>query len=144
MKRIAHRLGVWGWRFRHWWYDKRSAAYARIGGLVVALLIALGLMTRGAVLLTLTPPNAVAASAAPHEAIAPIVWALIVALVAAVAMVLLAPKPPKPPDQKTQAPTTEDGQAAVRYYGTNWCDPIAMLAWKVVGKDAIKTKGGKK
>jgi hypothetical protein len=44
---------------------------------------------------------------------------------------------------RADGPTTEDGQAVMRYWGTHWIDDTFQLAWKVVGRDPIKAKGGK-
>lgn len=68
---------------------------------------------------------------------------IVIALVAAVVAYATRPKVEQPKQDTPQGPTTEDGQAVVRYWGTHWIDDTFQLAWKVVGRDKIKAKGGK-
>lgn len=69
---------------------------------------------------------------------------LAVMLVSAYISYAMRPKvePPKP--QEADVPTVEDGQAVKHHFGTVWISDEYVLAWKMMGTKAIKTKGGKK
>lgn len=137
-KRCNRMCYVYGWRLRHWWLDTRAGRVAQLSFAGIGFLGLVGAVVRFAIEAATRQPGQ------PHEAIIGLIIWIIVAILAAVALSMSASKPAKPPDDQTNAPTTQDGRSAVRYYGTNWVDDPAMLAWKVVGRDPIKTKGGKK
>lgn len=73
------------------------------------------------------------------------VWALIaIQIVASLLLAALAPKP-KPPDTKTaQRPIVSEGDKHRKAYGTVWIDDPMVLAYRQVGTQKIKSKGGKK
>lgn len=139
--KIRHKVGyVWYWRARHWWFDTHSARATRIFGVCLLVVGSVEEMIRNAVAaLAPRPPHQ------PHEAvIALIVWA-IVALIIGIAVALsmhngTAP----PPDQQAKGPTTQDGRAASRWYGTCCITQPAELGWKVMGREPIYSDGGKK
>jgi hypothetical protein len=56
----------------------------------------------------------------------------------------MAPKLEQPAPGQENTPEVEDGQAVIEVYGTVWIDSPFILAWKMVGRDKIKSKGGKK
>lgn len=130
---------VWGWRLRYWWLDTQQGRHAQR---TLAVLVLIGFVVQ-----SVRAGLAVARPASithPQQAILWWVVYLIVAAVVAVAAYLMMPGTKAPdPDQQAKAPTTQDGRSAVRHYGTVWIDDPAMLAWKVVGRDPIKAKGGK-
>ena len=54
------------------------------------------------------------------------------------------PKPPKVQPGKVETPVAEEGKSVRKVYGTVWIDDPQVLGFKTVGRDAIRTKGGKK
>lgn len=54
------------------------------------------------------------------------------------------PKPSKPEPQEVTAPTVKEGKKLRKAYGTIWANDAQVLAFKKMGTDAIKSKGGKK
>lgn len=131
---------VYGWRLRYWWLDTHSGRHARWTAAVVALL-GLGFTTLRAGVAVVVP------EAIPQPQTAIIWWIVwvVVSLVVGLAIALSASKPAaQKSDPQITKPVTQDGKSAIRYYGTNWVNEPAMLAWKVTGRDPIKTKGGKK
>ena len=138
--RLRHKIGyVWYWRVRHWWYDKPGGRVARIAGaLLLAVVLTAATIVAGIEAFRPQPAGQ------PHQAIVWMVVWLIVALVVGLALALTMKQPkPQTPDN-TQTPTTEDGQSAKHFFGTCWGDDSFLLAWKVTGREPIKTKGGKK
>jgi hypothetical protein len=81
---------------------------------------------------------------APAAAVAPWLIYLLVAVVAAAVAYAMAPKAEAPAPEQEKAPTVEDGLAVPEVYGTCWIDQEYILAWKIMGRDKIRTKGGKK
>ena len=73
-------------------------------------------------------------------------WVVQIAIMIALAAIsyLLRPKIEGPKPQEGEAPTVEDGLAAKEVYGTVWIDDPFFLAWKSLGSQAIRKKGGKK
>lgn len=135
LQRMTH---VYSWRLRYWWMDTESGAEWHKVVCWLAGLVLLVQVIRMAVV-ALVPGRD-----APVEALWP--WwviQLIIALVSAVISYALRPKvePPKP--VAGDAPTVEDGQAAIEAYGEVWIDDEFILAHKVVGRTKIKS-GGKK
>jgi predicted ABC-type exoprotein transport system permease subunit len=124
-------------RLRYWWLDTRRGEQARIALFALAFIVALIALIR-------MPLAASASPLAPAQAIFPLVVQLIIALVMAVISYATRPKPQKPTPQAAAAPTTEDGLAAKHYFGTCWVTDEFLLAWKLVGTESIKSKGGKK
>lgn len=72
-----------------------------------------------------------------------VVQILVMVAIAAIS-VALRPKPEKPKPQERDLPVVEDGAAFPDIFGTVWIDDQYLLAWRNMGTQAIKTKGGKK
>lgn len=138
--RMRRRANVWSWRARYWWMDTREGLVANITACVVLCLMVIAFLVRGVVLALIAPlpPDA------PASAIAPWVVQIVIAVVLALVSYALMPKADAPAPEQEKAPTVEDGLAVPEVYGTCWIDQEYMLAWKVMGRDKIKTKGGKK
>lgn len=136
---------VYGWRLRYWWMDTRSGERAHVVAFCVACLVLVWQMVR-LTLAALYPPADFSLVGAPVHAVYWWVVQLIIAVVAAVVAYALRPKPPQPQERQVQAPTVEDGTPVRDYGGTFWIEhnDNFLLAWKVVGRDPIYTKGGKK
>lgn len=141
MDHMRRRGYVWQWRLRYWWVDTESGARARVGGFVLALLVLVAQLIRMAVAALLPP-----AGPAPQQAVYWWVVQLVILVVAAAISYALRPKVEPPQEQQHEAPTVQDGTAARDYFGTVWIDhdDNFLLAWKVVGRDPIYTKSGKK
>lgn len=129
---------VYVWRIRYWWLDTPAGLHARFMIVGLAGLGVVGEVVAFAVAAARPTPQE-----HPREAVVWFVVWLVVALVAAVATYMLAGKH-APQSQTTSTPTTTDGQSVKRHYGTCWVDDSFLLAWKVVGRAAIKSGGGKK
>jgi hypothetical protein len=82
--------------------------------------------------------------AEPARAVAWWVVQIVVMAVFAAISILMAPRVEAPKPQAADAPTVEDGLAVRDVFGTVWIDDQFLLAWKHMGTQAIKTKGGKK
>lgn len=132
---------VWGWRLRYWYMDTRAGTRAQVAGFCLAVLVAVLQLVRVAVA-ALAPR----ATDAPAQAVYWWVVQLIVLIVAAAIAYALRPKPPQQQERKIDPPTVEEGTAFKDYFGTCWIehDDSMLLAWKVVGRDPIRTKAGKK
>lgn len=72
-----------------------------------------------------------------------VVQIMIMLVLSAVSMALR-PRPEKPKAQERDIPVVEDGAALPDLFGTVWIDDQYLLAWRQMGTQAIKTKGGKK
>lgn len=138
--RLRHRCSVWSWQARYWWLDTQAGLVANITVCVLLALIAVAAVVRMVVLALIAPP----AADAPASAVAPWIIYLLVAVVAAAVAYAMAPKAEQPAPGQENTPTVEDGQAVPEVYGTCWIDQEFLLAWKVVGRDQIRSKGGKK
>jgi hypothetical protein len=131
---------VYGWRLRYWWLDTSAGRRAHIVTLCLAVLLVLIQLVRLAVTALVPPPPD-----APVKAIYWWVVQLIIMVVAAVVAYALRPDPPKAAERKVESPTVEDGTPIKDHGGTVWIehDDNRLLAWKVVGRDAIKSDSGK-
>lgn len=132
---------VYGWRLRYWWMDTRDGRRAHIAALCLSVLVVIVQLVRLAVAALVPPP--------PGEPVQAVYWwvvQLIIMVVAAVVAYALRPDPPKAAERKVETPTVEDGTPIIDCGGTVWFehDETRLLAWKVVGRDAIKSDGGKK
>ena len=137
--RLRKRIGVWEWRLRYWWLDTESGRHAHAVTFALALLVFVLQIVRMAVAaLQPAPP--------PAEQKAVVWWVvqLIIALVAAIVSYVLRPRLPPTPTPKQESPTVEDGLCVDDHFGEVWIDKPALLAWKVVRTEKIKSKGGKK
>lgn len=137
-ERARQRLHTWYWRLRYWWMDTPGGHGAQIGVACLAAFVSIVQFIRLGVAALVPPPPG-----APRHAIIWWVVILVVALVAGIIAAAMMPKAEKQQPTEGQGPTTEDGQAGILYWGTHWADDTFLLAWKVVGRDQIKGKGGK-
>lgn len=134
---------VWGWRLRYWWMDTEAGERARLTAFFVALLVVLLQLIRMAVAAVLSEARA------PGEPAQAVYWwvvQLIILVVAAAVAYAMRPKPPTQQERQIDPPSVKDGTAVKDYGGTVWVehDDNFLLAWKIVGRDAIRTGGGKK
>ncbi|MDR3444694.1 hypothetical protein [Dyella sp.] len=139
MARVKRWRYVYGWRLRYWWIDTPAGLHARFMLIGFAALGVIGQVVSAAIAAARPVPKD-----HPHQAIIWFVVWLVIALLAAVASYMLAGKQKAPAAQSADTPTTEDGQSVKRHYGTCWVDDSFLLAWKIVGRDPIKSDGGKK
>lgn len=137
--RIERWRYVYGWRLRYWWADTSSGLHARFMLVGFAFLAVLGEVVARAIAASRPAPKD-----HPHEAIIWFIVWIVIALLAAVAAYALAGKQTAPTAQTTDTPTTDDGQSVKHHFGTCWVDDSFLLAWMLVGRDPIKSDGGKK
>lgn len=130
---------IWSWRLRYWWLDTRQGEYAHLAVMAVGFLVFVIQMLRMLVAATIEPP-----SGEPAKAVYWWIIQLIIMIVAAAISYANRPKPQNAQPTSADVPTTEDGLAAKHYFGECWVEDEFQLAHKIVGKDPIKTKGGKK
>ncbi len=127
------------WRARHWWFDTRGGGAAKVVLWCMAVLVVVLQLIHLSVTALLQPH--------PTEPVKSVYWwvvQLIIAVVAAVVSYAMRPKPEQAKATQGQSPRTKDGQAAKDIWGTRWIEDDFWLAWKVVGFDKIRSKGGKK
>lgn len=138
-ERFQARVALYHLRLRYWYLDTDAGRRAQLWGFAASLLVVLVQLVR-MVVVALYPP----ARPEPAEAVVWWVVQLIIAVISAVISYAMRPKvePPKPTEADT--PTTEDGRAIPEVHGTCWIEDEFLLAWKIVGRDPIKTSGGKK
>lgn len=137
--RIKRWRYVYGWRLRYWWLDTPAGLHTRF--------MLIGFAGLGVIAEVVTAAVAAARpipAGQPRQAVVWFVIWLVVALLAAIATYMLASKPKPPTNQPSSTPTTEDGQAVRHHFGTCWSDDSFLLAWKMMGRQAIKSGGGKK
>ena len=136
---------MYAWRVRHWWMDTDGGRRARVTLFCLSLLLLAWQLVKIAVA-SLYPPPEYSLLGEPVQAVYWWVVQLIIAIVAAVVAYAMRPKPPQQQERKIESPTVQDGTAVKDYLGTCWIeyDDNFLLAWKIVGRDAIRTKGGKK
>ncbi|MBE2232869.1 MAG: hypothetical protein IAE85_05185 [Anaerolinea sp.] len=130
---------VWSWRLRYWWLDTPAGAQAQMGVLAFAALVVIIQLIRMA-MVALVPPS-------PGEPAKAIYWwvvQLIIAIVSAIISYAMRPKVEEQKPQAGKAPSTQDGQAVKDHFGTVWVEDEFILAWKMMGTDRIRSKGGKK
>lgn len=130
---------VWSWRVRYWWLDTRQGEQAHWVACGLAAVVCLVQLLRIFVAATVPP-----ASSEPAKAIYWWVIQIIIAIIAAAISYAMRPRPQPPQPQAADAPTVEDGLSAKHYFGTCWVNDEFLLAWKLMGTEPIKTKGGKK
>lgn len=129
----------WYWRLRHWWMDTTAGLHAKIALAVLTVMLGAGITAYEFAIAARPLP-----AHAPRESIVWMVVWLIVALVVAVVAIATMPKPKAPTAKQADTPTVEDGQQVLDVFGTVWIPDSFIQAWKIVGKQPIKTKGGKK
>lgn len=135
----------WWWRGRYWWLDTPGGRAASIFALAICWM---------GVVLQITHQMVVANGSGAEGAgktgdttvagIAPWVVQIVIMAVVSAISYIRRPKAEKPKPQSADAPTVEDGLAARDVFGTVWVDDEFLLAWKPMGVQAIKKKGGKK
>lgn len=135
--RLARWRYVYGWRLRYWWMDTPSGERTHLCAYVASLLVMTVPLIRMSIWGVYGPPPE------HQEAIYPWVVQLIIAVIGAILSYALRPKTEAPPSPEHKAPVVDDGLAVDDYFGTNWIDAPALLAWKVTGRSPIKAKGGK-
>lgn len=124
------------WRLRYWWLDTRDGERAHWVGVCISAIVCIVQLVR-----------MFAQGVTPDAPVRSVYWwvvQLIIAVVAAVVSYAMRPKPTVPGAQKSESPSTEDGQFVKHHFGTCWVDNEFILAWKPMGTVPIKTKGGKK
>jgi len=138
--KLRHKVGyVWRWRVRHWWYDTREGKQTRVAGVCLLCLGVIAQLIHQAVAALTPHPNK------PHEAIiALIVWAIVALIIGLAVALSMHSSAQPPPEAQAKGPTTQDGKAAKRWYGTCCITNPAELGWKVVGRTPIKSDGGGK
>ena len=137
---LAQRRGhIWRWRLRYWYLDTPAGRTAQLGGFAVAILVAI--VNVVLMLLAASAPPRVE----PAQAIADWIIYLILLIISALISYAMRPKPENAKPQQVQSPNTQDGTPAKDVFGTVWIDhdESFLLAWKIVGRDPIKTKSGK-
>lgn len=138
-QRIARWRYVYGWRLRYWYLDTPAGARAQAWAFAGAVLVIVVQLIKLAVAAV-----APASRAAPQNAIYMWVVQLIIMIIAALVSYATRPKATEPAKQTAESPSIEDGQFAKHHLGTCWVDDSFVLAWKPMGTEKIKTKGGKK
>lgn len=128
---------VYGWRIRYWWLDTPGGAHAHRAVQWVFAAVAIAQLARMA--LALAEPRVAA-----QEAFYWWVVQIVIAVISAIVSAALRPKPKPPQPQESKAPTTEDGQTVKHHFGEVWVEDEFILAWKPMGTEPIKSKGGKK
>lgn len=137
--RARRRCHIWSWRLRFWWLDTPAGVAGQRWAMVLGLLVFAAQTIRISIAaLVPLPPGQ------PAKSWIWIVVQIVIALVAVYMAYANRPKvePPKADDGKT--PTTEDGQSVKQIFGTRWVSDEFVLAWKMMGRDPIVKKGGKK
>ena len=131
---------VWSWRLRYWWLDTGAGKQARI---IIWSLATLGTVLHLVRLVVIgilhpMPPDQ------PAKAAFWWVAALVIGIAMAAVAFFMRPKIEAPKPMQSTAPNTEDGLAVRDVFGTVWIDDQFVLAWKSMGTQKIKKKGGKK
>lgn len=127
------------WLLRYWVLDK-YAPQCRAFGFLAANVISAIVVVMWIVHLA-TPAHA---AKVQKGYIDPGLIYLFILLVTLVLSYALRPKPPNAVAETGQQPTTKDGRALRRAYGTNWIDDSSMVAWVNGSPEPIKSSGGKK
>lgn len=136
-ERVADNADAVYWRVRHWWMDTRSGTEVKIALLCMAVLV---------VIMQLVRVSIQALMPAPDEPVKAIYWwvvQLIILIVSAIISYALRPKPQAPKPEQFDTPTVEDGHSVLELYGDVWVKEEFIGAQRVVGKEAIKSKGKK-
>ncbi len=131
---------VWSWRLRYWWLDTGAGKQARI---IVWCLATLGTVLHLVRLVVVGILHPLAPDQ-PAKAFSWWVAALVIGIALAAVSFFMRPKIEAPKPMKSTAPNTEDGLAVRDVFGTVWIDDQFVLAWKGMGTQKIKKKGGKK
>lgn len=136
MPSIRRIVYVWSWRLRYWWLDTQSGQIAQWAALAMLGLLAL---------LQIVNRLIQAATSTADEPAKAFIDLLVAIFTLGAVSYALRPKLPSAAAPETgDVPTTEDGLAAQHHFGECWIEDQFQLAHKVVGKQAIQTKGGGK
>lgn len=139
MARIDRWRYVYGWRLRYWWLDTPSGNQAQIATCCTAALVVIIELIRMSVAAVMPRP-----AHQPQQAIYWWVVQLIILVVSALISYATRPKQQAAAKSDVKSPNTNDGQMVKHHFGECWEDDSFILAWKVVGTEKIKSKGGKK
>lgn len=136
---LRRRAYVLRWRLRYWYLDTERGQRFRVGGFIVALLACVGDVVW--MVAAATAP----ARGAPAHAVADWIVYLIILIISALISYAMRPKPENAKPQQIESPSTQDGTPVKDVFGTVWIDhdESFLLAWKIVGRDPIRSKGGK-
>jgi len=136
---LRRRWYAWSWRWRYWLLDTRPGQRFHIGSFIVSLLVC-AVQIAYMVLVTAVPPPGT-----PQKSFADWIIYLIILIISALISYAMRPKPENAKPSKMDSPTTEDGTPTRDYFGTCWIEyeDRFLLAWKIVGRDPIRSKGGK-
>ncbi|KAF7600629.1 MAG: hypothetical protein CGU28_03095 [Candidatus Dactylopiibacterium carminicum] len=131
--RIRRRLNIWAWRIRFWWLDTPAGELARRWLVVLGCLVVLVQIIRVSIASLMPLP--------PDQPAKSWIWVVVQLVIALVAAYMAYANQPKVEDSSAQsgtAPTTEDGQDVLQIFGTVWISDQFVLAWKMMGTDAIR------
>ncbi len=123
------------WLARYWAMDKYNAQLRAFGLWVAVVIPAVWIVL---VVIQVAAPAPLVQRAYGFVAL---IILLIIELILAYA---LRPKQPDAQVQEGTQPTTKDGRALRRAYGTNWIDDSSMVGWVNGNPEPIKSSGGKK
>ncbi|MEJ0006015.1 MAG: hypothetical protein WDM77_06400 [Steroidobacteraceae bacterium] len=133
---VRSKLNRFYWLARYWVMDKYNPQFRAVGmwiaivlPIVMALRLIIGALSRA-------PKPKV------QEAYG-LVGLIILIVIELILAYALRPKPQNAQPEASTQPTTKDGRALRRAYGTNWIDDSSMTAW-VQGTPESITSGGKK
>lgn len=137
---MVRQLHRWSWLLRYWVLDKyheqlRLVVFFAASALTVALVASLAWSIREA---AANPPVVKADGGAT------IIIQIILFVISLAISYAMRPKTEQMKPQEGSIPQVEDGKAMRRPYGTVWCDDSTILAWRNLGTEPIKSKGGKK
>jgi hypothetical protein len=137
---LQRRWYVWSWRWRYWLLDTVHGQRFHIGAFIVSLFVC-AVDVAYMLIVALVPPP----PGTPQKSIADWIVYLIILIISALISYAMRPKPENAKPQTVESPTTEDGTPVKDYFGTCWVDheDRFLLAWKLVGRDPIRSKGGK-
>lgn len=125
------------WMARYWALDKYNPelrAFGFWGSIVVSTLGVLLLFIR----VTVPAPEPKV-----HKGYF-LIALLIILIISLILSYALRPKPQNAQVQPGTQPTTKDGRALRRAFGTNWIDDSSMVGWVNGPPEPIKSSGGKK
>jgi hypothetical protein len=139
MNTLRAHAEMWHWRWRYWLLDTPDGQRAHIGMFIVSLLVCVAEVVYG-VVMAVAPP-----AGAPEMAIYNWIIYLIILIISALISYAMRPKPENAKPQQVESPTTEDGTPVKDWFGTCWIEheDRFLLAWRMTGRDAIRSKGGK-
>ena len=137
---LRRRWYVWSWRWRYWLLDTAPGQKFHIGAFIVSLFVC-AVDVAYMLIVALVPPP----PGTPQKSIADWIIYLIILIISALISYAMRPKPENAKPQQVESPTTEDGTPVIDYFGTCWIEHEErfLLAWKIVGRDPIRSKGGK-